>query len=839
MNSIKKILVIGNGMVSLRFCEKLVEYGGLQKYSITVIGEELRPAYDRVHLSEFFSGKKAEDLVLSPASWYEENKIELKLGVRVEYVNRDKKFVRTNSDETIFFDILVFATGSNPFVPNVEGIEKDGIFFYRIIEDLEAITEYSKKIKSAAVIGGGLLGLEAAKAMLDLGLETHVIEFSERLMPRQIDNKGSELLKSKIENLGVQVHLKKDTVRFMGNEKVSGLYFKDNTSLDVDMVVVSAGIRPRDELARNAGLTVGKRGGILVNDYLETSSKDIYAIGEVALHKEMIYGLVAPGYEMADVVASNLCGKQKKFESSDMSTKLKLIGIDVASFGDALSESEKTLPIEFTNHLKGTYKKFILSEDGKHLLGGILIGEADQYGQLLQIMQNKIILPKDPDALFIGASSDGKEAFKVDLPDSAKICSCNNVSKGDIISCIKDNETFDINGIKSCTKAGAGCGGCIPMVTDILKAQMKVMGRVVTNYICEHFSYSRQELYNIIKIKKLKNFNDVLRDAGTGSGCEICKPAVGSILASLWNDSILNHDTIQDTNDRYLANIQRGGTYSVIPRIPGGEITPEKLIAIGLVAKKYNLYCKITGGQRIDLLGARVDELPVIWKELIEAGFESGHAYGKALRTVKSCVGSTWCRYGVQDSTGFAIRVEERYKGLRAPHKLKSAVSGCTRECAEAQSKDFGIIATEHGWNLYVCGNGGMKPQHALLLASDLDDETCIKYIDRFLMYYIQTADRLHRTSTWLNKLEGGIEHLKDVIINDSLGICDELEKQMQYQVNTYKCEWKEAVENPDQRKKFRHFVNSNSPDDTLQFIEERNQKRPIDWIKEKVTAGV
>jgi nitrite reductase (NADH) large subunit len=837
MKPSKKILVIGNGMVSLRFCEKLVEYGGLQEYSVTILGEEFRPAYDRVHLSEFFAGKSADDLVLSPASWYKENGIELKLGVRAESFDKDKKIVLANSGEKFSYDILVFATGSNPFVPNVEGIEKDGIYFYRTIEDLEAMTEYGKQAKTAAVIGGGLLGLEAAKAMLDLGLKTHVIEYSERLMPRQIDNKGSQILTSKIEKLGVTVHLKKDTVRFMGNQKVTGMFFKDNTVLDVDMVVISAGIKPRDEVARFGGIKVGERGGIIVDDALETSEKGIYAIGEVALHKGMIYGLVAPGYDMADVLAANLCGKSKKFESADMSTKLKLIGVDVASFGDAFSESAKTLPIEFTNHLKGIYKKFILSEDGKYLLGGILVGDADQYGQLLQIMQNKIVLPKDPDGLFVGGPTDG-EGFKTDLPDTAKICSCNNVSKGDIVSCIKDNETFDINGIKSCTKAGAGCGGCIPMVTDILKAQMKVMGRVVTNHLCEHFPHSRQELYHIVKIKKLKNFNDVIRDAGNGTGCEICKPAVASILASLWNDNIQDHATIQDTNDRYLANIQRGGTYSVIPRIPGGEITPEKLIAIGLVAQKYSLYCKITGGQRIDLLGAKVDELPMIWKDLIDAGFESGHAYGKALRTVKSCVGSTWCRFGVQDSTGFAIRVEERYRGLRAPHKLKSAVSGCTRECAEAQSKDFGIIATEHGWNLYVCGNGGITPQHALLLASDLDDATCIKYIDRFLMYYIQTADRLHRTSTWLNKLEGGIEHLKDVIINDSLGICEELEKQMQYQVDTYKCEWKEVVETPALQKRFHHFVNSNKTDETLQFVSERGQKRPADWPNEKVKVG-
>ncbi|MDX2188922.1 MAG: nitrite reductase (NAD(P)H), partial [Bacteroidota bacterium] len=332
---------------------------------------------------------------------------------------------------------------------------------------------------------------------------------------------------------------------------------------------------------------------------------------------------------------------------------------------------------------------------------------------------------------------------------------------------------------------------------------------------------------------KLKYYDEVLDKHGKGDGCEICKPAVASILASLWNDNILKQSPIQDSNDRFLANIQRGGTYSVVPRIPGGEITPDKLIVIGNVAKKYGLYTKITGGQRIDLFGAHVGDLPYIWEELIQAGFESGHAYGKALRTVKSCVGTTWCRFGLQDSVSFAIHIEERYRGLRAPHKLKSAVSGCIRECAEAQSKDFGIIATEKGYNLYLCGNGGSKPQHAQLFATDCSEELIIKYIDRFLMFYIKTAEPLSRTATWFNKLEGGMPYLKSVLIDDSLGICEELEKEMQYMVDTYKCEWKEAVENPEIRKRFTHFVNKpETKDPTVVFEPLRDQIKAKDWGK-------
>jgi nitrite reductase (NADH) large subunit len=359
---------------------------------------------------------------------------------------------------------------------------------------------------------------------------------------------------------------------------------------------------------------------------------------------------------------------------------------------------------------------------------------------------------------------------------------------------------------------------------------MKENGVYIKNVLCEHFDYSRQEVFDLIKLHDLKTYDEVLDKFGKGDGCETCKPAVANILAGIWNDLILKQATIQDSNDRFLANIQKGGTYSVVPRIPGGEITPDKLIAIGVVGKKYNLYTKITGGQRIDLFGAHLSDLPYIWEELIEAGFESGHAYGKSLRTVKSCVGSTWCRFGLQDSVSFAIEVEDRYKGLRSPHKLKGGVSGCIRECAEAQSKDFGIIATEKGWNLYVCGNGGSKPQHALLLATDIDKETCLKYLDRFLMFYIRTADPLTRTATWLNKMDGGLAYLKNVVVNDSLGIAEELEAAMAYHVSTYECEWKAAIQNPQMRKKFSHFINApEEKDPTVKFEVMREQVK-AEW---------
>lgn len=830
------ILIIGNGMVGYKFCEKLIAKSNSLHFNITVFGEEIRPAYDRVHLSEYFAGKSAEDLTMAPASWYAENNITLHLGDPIAQINRTAKTVDSHKGLTIPYDILIMATGSAAFVPPIPGVEKDGVFIYRTIEDLEMMTAYAKKAKKGAVIGGGLLGLEAAKAMIDLGVtDTSVIEFAPRLMPRQIDEAGSNVLQSKLETLGLKILTNTNTSEILGDGHITGMQFANDVKIDVDMLVISAGIKPRDELAKLSGLQVGQRGGIVVNEKLQTSDENIYAIGECALFEGMIYGLVAPGYEMADVVAANLTGGNKSFAPYDMSTKLKLIGVDVASFGDPFISGDGIKSIAINDANKGVYKRINISADGKTLLGGILVGDAEQYNMLLQTVKNKVVLPPNPEDVILG-SRGGEEAAGAgvtNLPDEALICSCEAVTKGMICSSVADGGCESVDAIKKCTKAGTGCGGCVPMIKDLVTSTMKAQGKIVHNVLCEHFNYSRQELFDLVKINKLKTYDEVLNMFGKGDGCELCKPPVTSILASLWNEIILKkgNDTAQDSNDRFLANIQKGGTYSVVPRIPGGEITPDKLIVIGQVAKKYNLYTKITGGQRIDLFGAHLSDLPNIWEELIDAGFESGHAYGKSLRTVKSCVGSTWCRFGLHDSVSFAIKVEERYRGLRSPHKLKGGVSGCIRECAEAQSKDFGIIATEKGWNLYVCGNGGSKPQHALLLASDIDEATCIKYLDRFLMFYVKTADPLTRTATWLNKMEGGIAYLKTVVIDDALGLNAQWEADMENHVSTYECEWKAAIETPELRRRFSHFVNApEEKDPAAKFEPMREMIKAKDW---------
>jgi len=503
-------------------------------------------------------------------------------------------------------------------------------------------------------------------------------------------------------------------------------------------------------------------------------------------------------------------GDLPAFTGADMSTKLKLLGCDVASFGvnQPAPDDEDVTELVWNDPIAGIYRKLIFNKSGNRLRGGILVGDASDYAVLHKLaMSGETSLIENPGTLLTPPSASAAESVELGATTDirAQICSCNDISLGQITDVIHDLgvDGANLSAVKKCSNAGTGCGGCEPDVKKILKRELEKMGGSLSNNLCEHFDYARAELMALMRTDpdptSVDTFAKVLAKHGNGGdGCEICKPAVGSILASLYNGIILDNgrNALQDTNDRALANMQRGGTYSVVPRVAGGELTPDQLIGMGQVAKKYNLYTKVTGAQRIDLFGADRHQLPDIWEELGAVGLESGHAYGKALRTVKSCVGSTWCRYGVQDSVSFAIRVENRYKGIRSPHKIKSGVSGCTRECAEALGKDFGMIATEHGYNLYFGGNGGASPVHAQLFATDIDEDLVLKYIDRYLMYYILTADRLERTAVWQAKLPSGkkgggpIEHLKEVIIEDSLGITDELDTRMQFLVDSYHDEW-------------------------------------------------
>lgn len=834
----QRVVVVGNGMVGHKFIDTLMQ-NHPENIDVVTFSEESRLAYDRVQLTSYYTGKTAEDLAMAKPEKYDEQGVRYLVNQRVSSIDTQSKQITTDTGLVEEYDTLVLATGSTPFVPPIPGNDQAYCHVYRTLDDLDAIEESSKGSKSAVVIGGGLLGLEAANAVKNLGLETHVVEFAPRLMAVQLDDGGGALLRRKIEDLGVQVHTEKATTEIIAGEQSRyRLNFADGSFLETDVVVFSAGIRPQDALARQCGLTIGERGGIVVNNYCQTSDPSVYAVGECALWNGQIFGLVAPGYQMAKVAVEQVLAASEditnadapEFNGADMSTKLKLMGVDVASIGEVHDKTEGAQSYTYHDEITQVYKRLIVSEDGKKLVGAVLVGDADAYGSLLQLKLNDMALPANPSTLILPLlDSDEPVGLGVDaLPDSAVICSCFDVTKQDIQQAVADGCT-DMSMLKQTTNASTGCGGCSALAKQVLDAELAANGVEVSNDVCEHFAYSRQELSDLIRVNKIKSFDDVLEKHGKGLGCDVCKPTVGSILASYWNDYVLEdkHMELQDTNDLYLGNMQKDGTYSVVPRIAAGEVTPDKLIVLGEVAQEFGLYTKITGGQRIDLFGAQLNDLPTIWRKLVDAGFETGHAYGKSLRTVKSCVGSSWCRYGVQDSMDFAVKLENRYKGLRSPHKLKFAVSGCTRECAEAQSKDIGVIATDKGWNLYVCGNGGMRPRHADLFATDLDNETLIKYVDRLLMFYVRTADRLQRTSVWLENLDGGLEYLKDVVIEDKLDLAAELEKDMAFNIEHYQCEWKTTIENPEKLKRFQHYINSEDRDDALKFKTERGQLIP------------
>ncbi|WP_435207134.1 nitrite reductase large subunit NirB [Micromonospora sp. bgisy143] len=811
------LVVVGNGMVGQRFVDALRARDPQGHWRVTVLAEERRPAYDRVRLSAYFDGVSEDELnVHTP-----HDGVQLRLGEPATAIDRDRRVVRTAEGE-YRYDALVLATGSYPFVPPVPGADLPGVFVYRTLDDLAAIRAYAAGRRVGAVIGGGLLGLEAANALRLLGLSTDVIEFAPRLMPVQVDQAGGAMLRRYVQDLGVRTHLGVATtaIRAGADGAVAALELSDGRVVDAELVVVAAGIRPRDELARAAGLPLGPRGGVLVDETCRTADERVWAVGECAAVDGTCHGLVAPGYATAEVVADRLVGGAATFPGADTATKLKLLGVDVASFGDAHGTTEGCLDVTFTDPATRVYAKLVLSDDAHTLLGGVLVGDASAYPTLRASVGGP--LPAAPLALL---APDGGGADAGTLPATAQVCSCNAVTRGDVDAAIAGG-CADVPSLKACTRAGTSCGSCVPMLKQLLDAA----GVAQSTALCEHFDVSRRELFEIVRVRGIRTFSRLVAEHGRGRGCDICKPVVASILASLGSGHVLDGEqaSLQDTNDHFLANLQRDGSYSVVPRIPGGEITPEKLIVIGEVARDFQLYTKITGGQRIDLFGARVEQLPQIWRRLVDAGFESGHAYGKALRTVKSCVGETWCRYGVQDSVGLAVALELRYRGLRAPHKLKSAVSGCARECAEARSKDFGIIATETGWNLYVGGNGGFRPRHADLFATDLSTEELVTLIDRFLIYYIRTADRLQRTAGWVEAMDGGLDHLRAVIVDDSLGICADLDAAMARHVASYSDEWRDVLDDPERLRRYTSFVNApDVPDPSITFAVERGQPVP------------
>ncbi|MCW2626748.1 MAG: NAD(P)H-dependent nitrite reductase, large subunit [Mycobacterium sp.] len=856
MRSTSNVVVVGHGMVGHRFVEALRSRDADGAWRVTVLAEETDAAYDRVGLTGYTDHWDRGLLALPGNDYWGDELVELRLGSRVAEIDRVARTVLTADGARVDYDALVLATGSYAFVPPVPGHDLPASHVYRTLDDLDAIRASALRAlesghaRVGVVIGGGLLGLEAANALRQFGLHAHVVELAPRLMAQQLDEAGGALLGRMITDLGLAVHVgvgadAVESVQHADGSTSVRVCLSDGDIIDAGLVIFAAGVRPRDELARGADLEIAERGGVLTDLSCATRDPNVYAIGEVAAIDGRCYGLVGPGYTSAEVVADRLLGGAAEFPEADMSTKLKLLGVDVASFGDAMGRTPNCLEVVVNHAVNQTYAKLVLSDDAKTLLGGILVGDASAYGVLRPMVGERP--PGDPLALIAPAgpeSGAGGTLGVGSLPAAAQICSCNNVTKGALTEAIAGG-CCDVADLKKCTLAGTSCGSCVPLLKQLLEAE----GVEQSKALCEHFSQSRAELFEIISAgpaESVRTFSGLIERFGTGKGCDICKPAVASILASTSSEHILDGEqaSLQDSNDHFLANIQKNGSYSIVPRVPGGDITPEQLILIGEVARDFNLYTKITGGQRIDMFGARVDQLPEIWRRLVEGGMESGHAYGKALRTVKSCVGSDWCRYGQQDSVQMAINLELRYRGLRAPHKIKMGVSGCARECAEARGKDVGVIATENGWNLYVGGNGGMTPKHAQLLAGDLDDETLVRYIDRFLMFYIRTADRLQRTAPWVEGLgqpdQAGLDHLRDVVCNDSLGLAAEFEEAIARHVEGYACEWKGVLEDPDKLSRFVSFVNApDVADPTVEFAERSGRKVPAGHARSTTNIGM
>ena len=836
----ERIVVIGGGMTGHRFAARLRAQDPQGIWSLTVLGEETQQPYDRVHLSNWFSSRSAELLRLDTSVW-DDPRITLVTGDKAESIDRAALTVTTASGAVIPYDRLVMATGSWAWAPRAEGRELPGVFSYRTVEDVERIAEWvalrertlGRQVRGV-VVGGGVLGLEAAAALQDLGAAATVVEFADRVMAVQLDQGGGEMLRLLVQDKGIDVRTGVGASRFQpsADGQIGSAVLSDDSTLDVDIVIFSTGIRPRDRLAREAGLAIAERGGVVVGDSCQTSDPAIWAVGECASFNDSCAGLIAPGNDMADVVVDRFLGGTRVHERKDDGTKLKGVGVDAAAFGDVNALSPGALEVSFVDPVNRKYRKLVMSDDAKLLLGGVFVGDIELYSQLRPLIGRN--LGADPSAVI--APEGGADAMAgAELPDDAVVCSCNNVDAGTVRHAIHEQSCHTVGAIKECTTAGTVCGSCVPTLSKMLGQELAKSGIAVSTAMCEHFAHSRAELYQLVKEGGQQTFTEIVTAFGRGRGCAVCKPVVASILSSLGTTSGRLHSPVgeqlgalQDTNDHVMANIQKNGTYSVIPRMPAGEVTPEQLLVLAQVALDYGLYLKLNGAQRIGMFGARLDQLPEIWRRLVDAGFESGHAYGKSLRMVKSCVGSTWCRYGVQDSTGMAVALERRYRGLRSPHKLKIGVSGCARECAEARAKDVGVIATTKGWNLYVGGNGGAQPAHAQLLIEDLDDENLVKCIDRFLMLYIQEADKLQRTARWVEDREGGIEELRRVVVEDSLGIGEELEAQMANHVATYEDEWTATLNDPQRLAKFVSFVNAPGvADPDLAWVPERGQMRP------------
>ncbi|KGE18022.1 nitrite reductase large subunit NirB [Paenibacillus wynnii] len=793
----EKLVLVGNGMAGIGTIEQILKLGGT--YDITVFGSEPHPNYNRIMLSYVLEGSKTvDDIILNDLNWYKDNNITLHTGMTVTHVDETHKQVITDSGMAVPYDKVIIATGSNSFILPVPGCDKEGVVGFRDIADCDAMLEAAKLYKKAAVIGGGLLGLEAAKGLVNLGMDVTVVHLMEDLMERQLDRNASSMLQAELTRQGVKFAMGKQTVELTGTQRVNGLLFSDGSELEADFVVMAVGIKPNIAVAKDSNITFNR--GIIVNDYLQTSMDNVYSVGECTEHRGVCYGLVAPLFEQGMVLAKHLCGVDTKpYEGSVMSTKLKISGVDVFSAGEFMETSEHTV-ISAKDDWKKTYKKILLKNN--IIVGAVLFGDVTESASLQKLVKQGSEMTDEIYAEVMGTSCSGGEAKKgmsvEAMSDEEIVCGCNGVTKKAIVDAVTENGFTTVDEIKACTGATRSCGGCKPVVEQILQF---VLGdsfqQGAKQGICSCTSLSRDEIVAEITAKGLKTTKEVMNVLGwkQEEGCSKCRPAVNYYLGMIYPDTYEDEKESRFVNERMGANIQKDGTFTVVPRMYGGVTTPEDLMKIAEVSLKYDVkVVKVTGGQRLDLIGVKKEDVPKVWEEL---DMPSGYAYAKSLRTVKTCVGSQFCRFGTQDSMGMGALMERKYERLDFPAKFKMAVNGCPRNCAESCTKDIGIVGNDGGWEVFIGGNGGIKPRIADSFCKVKTDEELVEVCSAVMQYYRETGNYLERTSEWVERM--GLESIQTAILENEANR-KELAARIDFALAQVTDPWKKMLNDKDTR---------------------------------------
>ena len=794
----ERLVLIGNGMAGIRTLEELLKLEP-EKYHITVFGAEPHPNYNRILLSPVLAGEKAfDEIVLNSLEWYRDQGITLHTGSPVVEINRARRQVRTADGLETPYDRLLIATGSDPFIIPVPGSDLEGVVGFRDIEDVDRMLQAANRYHRAVVIGGGLLGLEAANGLMKQGMEVTVVHLMDKLMERQLDKPAADLLQASLEQKGMRFLMEAQTAAILGEERVAGIRFADGSELETDLVVMAVGIRPSIELAQKAGLYCER--GILVNDTMQTYDPKIYAVGECVQHRGQCYGLVAPLFEQAKVCANHLAELgYGRYEGSVTSTKLKVTGIDLFSAGNFLGDGD-TEELVFQDPAGGIYKKLVIRDD--RIDGAVLYGDTVDGAWYFQLMRSGTDISKLRSSLLfgqhhLGDSGHGGQSQASAMSDDAQVCDCNGVCKGDIVEAITRNGLFTVDDVKAHTKAGASCGSCIGLVEQILESTLgSDYSAPEAKPLCGCTDFTHDQVKATIRNEHLVTGRQVFDKMAwrTPDGCHVCRPAINYYLLATWPQEAEDDPQSRFINERVHGNIQKDGTFSVIPRIWGGRTTPGELRAIADAAEKFEVgEVHFTGGQRINLLGVKKQDLPAIWSFLSERGLVSGHAYGKALRTVKTCVGSEWCRFGTQDSTGLGIKLEELTWGSWMPHKFKMAVSGCPRNCAEATIKDFGVVCIDSGYELHIGGNGGVKVRATDVLCRVTSEQEVLEYAAAFTQLYREDARYLERTAPWVERV--GLGFIRERLVDDEAGRQALYQRFLESQKRSQQDPWKARAE--------------------------------------------